>query len=181
MGRKRSAIFELTLLPVSIGEGNFKVTQLFWFWELDKILPDSGFSSKILFFISGINQKYLFFFEKCRFTFEWSWVEWYTFQQKREKKNRKSDFGGLGPAPVSLGDFYARKPQKWTFQMRIWSGKNPEHFFCLTAEKSSMEVADPSPADHHNILKFGSVDCSRTDPSRARVQILLFRFTIHVG
>ena len=44
-----------------------------------------------------------------------------------------------------------------------------------------MEVADPSQADHNNILKFGSVDCSRTDPSRARVQILLFRFTIHVG
>ena len=52
------------------------------------------------------------------------------------EKVQKSDFGGLGPAPVSLGDFYARKPQKWAFQIRIWS----ETIIIATAHTTFMLV-----------------------------------------
>ena len=46
-----------------------------------------------------------------------------TLCSENREKVWKSDIGGLGPAPVSLSDFYAWKPQKWTFQIRVWSGK----------------------------------------------------------
>ena len=73
------------------------MTQLFSFLEFATILADLGFSAKIFYFIFGINQKYLFLFEKFRFTFEFSWVEWYTFQKKVKKM--KIRFWRFGTSP----------------------------------------------------------------------------------
>ena len=52
-------VFSSPILPITNSARRFKVTQLFCFWELDKILPDSGFSSKTLFlFLESIKNIY---------------------------------------------------------------------------------------------------------------------------
>ena len=43
-------------------------------------------------------------------------------------KNAKTDFGGLGPAPISLGDFYARKPRNDRFRSVSDQEKKTEPF-----------------------------------------------------
>ena len=122
------------------------MTQLFSFLEFATILADSGFSAKILFFIFGINKKYLFLFEKFRFTFEFSWVEWYTFQQK-SGENAKLLFWRFWTSPDFPWRFVCPKtPEMNVSDPYLVRGKNPGTFFCLTVEKSSMEVGDPSPS-----------------------------------
>ena len=143
------------------------MTQLFSFLDSATILADLGFSAKILFlFLESIKNIY---FSSRNLDLLLSSVELSgTLFRKKWGKNENPILEVWDQPQFPLAVFMPENPRNERFRSVSDQEKNPGTFF-LPDGGEILDGSGRSDCDHHNILKFVSVDCARPDPSRARV------------
>ena len=133
-------------------EHNSKWHNFFPFWSSQLSFRIWGFQRRHFFlFLKWIKNIY---FSSRNFIFNLSSIELSgTLFRKKVEKKTKIWFWRFGSSPGLPWRFLCLKtPEMNVSDPYLISKKIPNLFCCLTAEKSSMEAGDSSPADHHNIL-----------------------------